>query len=120
MYSNIVQCRYRGVRRSGRELGADQGIGGAVNVHTVGAYRVMVIKKWGNPGSPDLLPPLYEPVLVAMARDRIQVRGWQRASFDDGDDAAYVQEWTITIVDKYPPRSEIEADFAHTDPPASP
>lgn len=40
----------------------------------------------------DLLPPLYEPVLVAVGRESLLLRGFQS---DDG--AAYVQEWRCVI-----------------------
>jgi hypothetical protein len=40
----------------------------------------------------DLLPPLYSPELIAIAREAMLLRG-----FESNDGAAYVQEWRCVV-----------------------
>lgn len=58
------------------------------------AHRVAQLRAIDARGSrsDDLLPPLYEPELVAIGSDALLLRGYESA-----DGAAYVQEWRCVL-----------------------
>lgn len=68
-----------------------QGILGDVTMHTQsggqGSYTAATLRA-GSPREPDLLPPLYEPVLVTIGGTGFLLRG-----FEAVEGASYVQEW---------------------------
>ncbi len=90
-----MRFRVRALRRHGRRVAeygtASHGLAGDLTLSTTfgdkGAYAVATLKA-GAPKDPDLLPPLYEPVLVAVGGTGLLLRG-----FESADGASYVQEW---------------------------
>jgi hypothetical protein len=65
---------------------------GDLTMHSQGgAYTVVSLRK-GAPKDPELLPPLYEPVLVAVGGTGFLLRG-----FESVEGASYVQEWHCEV-----------------------
>ncbi len=83
------------VRRTTQYGSQSQGIVGDITMHAQaggqGSYTAATLKA-GAPKDPDLLPPLYEPVLVAIGGTGFLLRG-----FESVDRASYVQEWHCEV-----------------------
>ena len=96
-----MRVRVKAMRRQGRRVSengtlAGERSAGELTLQTVvggrGAYAVATLKGGSAPKDPDLLPPLYEPVLVAVGGTGFLLRG-----FESAGDASYVQEWHCEV-----------------------
>jgi hypothetical protein len=91
-----MRARVTVLRKQGRRVGqygtlAARAIAGTLGMHSqVGGEQsyTAVTLKGSAPKDPDLLPPLYEPVLVTITNGSILLRGYE--SFEG---ASFVQEW---------------------------
>lgn len=94
-YDGAMRVRVRALRQRGRRVGPygtmAQGILGDVTMHAQssgqGSYTAATLRS-GSPKDPDLLPPLYEPVLVTIGGTGFLLRG-----FEALEGCSYVQEW---------------------------
>lgn len=91
-----MTIRVTALRRQGRRLGhygtaAPKAVQGTIGLHTQmngqHSYTAATLKG-SAPKDPDLLPPLYEPVLVTLTNGALLLRG-----FESVDGASFVQEW---------------------------
>jgi hypothetical protein len=91
MRVRVFALRQRGRRTGGYGSLAPQGIAGSIGMYTQlhGDRSIAAATLKGSaPKEPDLLPPLYEPVLVALTNQGLLLRGYESV-----EGAAYVQEW---------------------------
>jgi hypothetical protein len=96
-----MRVRVKALRRRGKRVSeygtlAGPAPAGDLTLQSVagarGAYAVATLKGGSAPKDPDLLPPLYEPVLVAIGGTGFLLRG-----FESADDASFVQEWHCEV-----------------------
>lgn len=107
MYSNIKQLRQRGVRRSDREIGSDEGIFGTLTLVNCAGHIVLSVHAWGDSShQTPLIPKLYDAVIVGMHGNGMLFRGFQRpGNPDDKAAPTYAQEWSIQVVSMDAPES---------------
>jgi hypothetical protein len=113
MYSKIVQLRHRGVRRPDRDISNDTGVSGTVTLHCVGGHLRLAVNEWGvhRPGS-ELLPDLWDARCMGWNSGSMIWHGYQHARLgDQKGQPVYFQEWTIEIIDMYPPQDQIKSIF---------
>jgi len=87
-----------GARRRPRDVHADEGVYGRLNVCIVANHPVMQLYKWGPPNiqSPDILFPLFQPTITSFSELGMIVRGLQHASMSkDAAAPTCLQEWSI-------------------------
>lgn len=91
----VYRMRGQGRRPSRRDAGRDEGYVGTIGMHTqlhgTESVRLATLRGPG-PKDGDILPPLYEPVLVTLTDRGLMLRG-----FESVDGVAYVQEWRCTF-----------------------
>ena len=96
-YHNLMKVSVKVLRRNGRRVGeygtaAGRRIAGVLTMHSqAGAFTAATLRQ-GAPKDPDLLPPLYEPVLVTIGGTGFLLRG-----FESNDGATYMQEWHCEV-----------------------
>jgi hypothetical protein len=80
MRVKVLALRHQGRRKGSYGTMAPQGIIGSISMHTQnggrGSYTAATLKA-GAPKDPDLLPPLYEPVLVTITNGGLLLRGFE-------------------------------------------
>ncbi len=91
-----MRARVTVMRKQGRRVGqygslAAKAVTGTLGMHSLtggqNSYTAATLKG-SAPKDPDLLPPLYEPVLVTITSGSVLLRG-----FESVDGASFVQEW---------------------------
>ena len=90
MRVRVFPLRHRG-RRSGQYgFEAPQGIVGNLGMHSMSGQQTYTIAtlRSGEPIAPELLPRLFEPVLVNIGANGLLLRG-----FEAIDGTSFVQEW---------------------------
>lgn len=99
-YDDRVKVRVFALRRVGRRYTHhdQESILGELHLHSImrgsESHRVAQLRSADPRGSrtEDLLPPLYEPELVAIGHDGLMLRG-----FESANGTGYVQEWRCVI-----------------------
>lgn len=90
--------RSRGVRRQDLDVQADPGVVGLLSLHTSSNYRQLSLQMPTSDGIlTDLLPPLYEAVVINIRNGRMIFRGAQK-EVNDERAATYLQEWLVEPV----------------------
>ncbi len=88
----VTPLRIRGTRRAdGYGTAAPRPVTGQLGMHTMsgaGGHYTAATVKGSEPKSPELLPVLYEPVLVTISANGFLLRG-----FESVDGSSFVQEW---------------------------
>lgn len=97
MIVRLITLRERG-RRTRRAEGSEGVVGElqvSATMHGTELHRVARLcgRRELSAHLEDLVPPLYQPELVAVSRDALLLRGFEA----DGD-AAHVQEWHCRLV----------------------
>lgn len=100
-YDDRVKVRVFALRRVGRRYTHhdQESILGELHLHSImrgsESHRVAQLRSADPRGSrtEDLLPPLYEPELVAIGHDGLMLRG-----FESANGTGYVQEWRCVIL----------------------
>lgn len=99
-YDEPVKVRVFALRRVGRRYTHhdQESILGELHLHSImrgsESHRVAQLRSADPRGSrtEDLLPPLYEPELVAIGHDGLMLRG-----FESANGTGYVQEWRCVV-----------------------
>lgn len=99
-YDEPVKVRVFAMRRVGRRYTHhdQESILGELHLHSImrgsESHRVAQLRSADPRGSrtEDLLPPLYEPELVAIGHDGLMLRG-----FESANGTGYVQEWRCVV-----------------------
>lgn len=97
MYSIVKRLRIRGVRRSLRDIQADDGTLGHLTMVTVGPRRELKLHGSGDDAQQNpTIPILFDAVLISMHGQRMMVMGFERQG-DQGDPLAptTMQEWSV-------------------------
>ena len=100
-YDVSMRVRVFALRRVGRRYTHhdQESIVGELHLHSImqgtTSHRVAQLRAREARGSrgEDLLPPLYEPELVAVGADALLLRG-----FESSNGVGYVQEWRCVLV----------------------
>lgn len=96
MHFKIYLMRRRGRRLPWREVANGPSFVGELTTYSVDhgreRYRVATLVLSGSPMAKELVPTLYEPVLVSVGPLALRLRGFERVG--QGDNAlSVVQEW---------------------------
>lgn len=96
MLVKVKILRYRGSRRSDREIGSDAGVDGRISLYQSGG--MCELKLFADDGSRQepVIPVLFDARLVTMHGDKMLFRGIERAGAIE--DAQYLQEWSVMVL----------------------
>jgi hypothetical protein len=96
MHCKVKILRNKGVRRSDREIAADDGHEGELTLHLAGAGCELKLSADDGSIQAPVIPILYDARLVTMHSNRMLFHGIHRAG--ERDDAQYFQEWSVMVL----------------------
>lgn len=93
MRVKVKIIRNRGIRRSNREIGQDEGIVGELVMHIVGSTPELLLHSGEGSRMEPIIPLLYDARVVSMHSDKMLFEGIERAG-----EVWYAQAWSVMVL----------------------